>query len=230
MSAPKQLKSKAPKTWIPSYSSLQPYTKSFYKFVIYYIIDIDYNIDTWTIRKQVAGYIMSLKRKQRVKLKAKGYAEGRYHHIFNIILESSYELLQSNTHKRCCMLNTTNYNNKLRSVIGQENDSKVTNWTCFDKQTRDTFLYPWMISQKLVDHTNIGRAICRILDKVYASSVSMRDSIGSVISFSHTSMVLHPRSDDHLHLREFIHKRFVIFIIKETIEWKSSIGQQRTWN
>ena len=63
-----------------------------------------------------------------------------------------------------------------------------------------------MVSQKLVDHTNIGRAIGRILDKVYAPSVSMRDNIGSTTSFFHTSMVLNPGSDDHLCINKFIHK------------------------
>ena len=82
MIAPKQVKLEAPKSWIPSHSSLQPYAKSFYKFVTYYIIDHNYNIDTWNIRKQVVGYIMFLERKRRAKLKAKGCAEGRYHHIF----------------------------------------------------------------------------------------------------------------------------------------------------
>ena len=57
----KQIKPEAPKAWIPSHSSLQPYTKSLYKFVTYYIIDHNYNIDTWNIRKEVIGYIMSLK-------------------------------------------------------------------------------------------------------------------------------------------------------------------------
>ena len=87
------------------------------------------------------------------------------------------------------MLNTTDYNYKLRFVIGQEDNSQVTNWIWFDKQVCDTFLCSWMISQKLVGHTNIGRAIGRILDKVYASSMSMRDSIESVTSFFHTSIV-----------------------------------------
>ena len=66
---------------------------------------------------------MSLKRKQRVKLKAKRCAEGDCHHIFNNVLESSFKLLQSNTHKGCCVLNTTDYN---YSMIRLEDDSKVT--------------------------------------------------------------------------------------------------------
>ena len=62
------------------------------------------------------------------------------------------------------------------------------------------------ISQKLVDHTNIERAIGRRLDKVYAPLVLMKDSIGSATSFSHTSVVLHPGTDDYLRIRKFIHK------------------------
>ena len=69
---------------------------------------------------------MSLKRKRGAKLKAKGCAEGRYHRIFNNVLESSSDLLRSNTHKGCCVLNATDYNYKLRSVIGRKDDSKVT--------------------------------------------------------------------------------------------------------
>ena len=112
---------------------------------------------------------MSLKRKRRAKLKAKRYAEGRYHQTFNHKMKSSSIFVQSNTHKGCCMLDTTDYNYKLRSVIGREDDSNATKWKWFDKQVRDTFLCSWMISRKLVDYPNIGRAIGCILDKVYAN-------------------------------------------------------------
>ena len=70
-----------------------------------------------------------------------------------------------------------------------------------------------MISRKLVDHTNIERAIGCLLDMVYAPSASMRDSIGSTILFFHTSMVIHPESDDHLHIRKFIHKGLLYFFL-----------------
>ena len=96
MNAPEEVKTEAPKSWLPSHSSLQPYMKSFHKFVIYYIIDHNYNIDTRNIGKQVAGYIMSLERKQRIKLKSKGCAEGCYHRIFNRYLNQvpkSYNLI-----------------------------------------------------------------------------------------------------------------------------------------
>ena len=89
------------------------------------MIDHIYNIDTWNIRKQVVGYIMSLKMNRGVKLKAKGCAQGCHHRIFNDVLESSSDLLQCNTHKGCCVLNATDYNYRLRSVIGRENDSEV---------------------------------------------------------------------------------------------------------
>ena len=59
-----------------------------------------------------------MKRKQRTKLKAKVCAEDCYHHIFSNVLESISELLHSNTHKACCMLDKTNYNYKILSAIG----------------------------------------------------------------------------------------------------------------
>ena len=71
---------------------------------------------------------------------------------------------------------------------------------------RDTLLYSWIISRKLVGHTNIGRAIGRLFDVVYAPSASMRESVGSTTSFFHTSMVVNPGSDDHLRIHKFIHK------------------------
>ena len=98
-------------------------------------------------------------------------------------------------HKGCCILHETKYNYSLRSVIGQEDESKVTKWTCFNKQVRDMFLCLWMISRKMVDHTNIGRAIGRLLDIVYVLSSSMTDSIRSTNSFFHTSMEVHPGPD-----------------------------------
>ena len=107
---------------------------------------------------------MFLKRKQRPKLKAKGCAEGNYPLVLKHEMESSSDLVQSNTHKGCNMLNTTYYNYKLSSVFGREDDSITKKWTWFNKQVRDTFLCPWMISQALVDYTNKGRAIGFIFD------------------------------------------------------------------
>ena len=63
MIVPKQLKPEVSKSWLPSRSLLQLYVKSFYKFVTCYMIDYNYNMDTRNIKKQVTGYIVSLKRK-----------------------------------------------------------------------------------------------------------------------------------------------------------------------
>ena len=113
------------------------------------------------------------------------------------------------------MLNATDYNYKLRNVIGREDNSKLMKWTWFNKQVCDTFLCSWMIPRKLIDHTNIGRVIRRILNIVYAPSVSMKNSIGSTTLFFHTSMVVHPGSDDHLRIRKFVHKGMLYSLLKK---------------
>ena len=50
---------------------------------------------------------------------------------------------------------------------------------------------------------------------VYAPSASMRESIGSTTSFFHTLMVVNPGSDDHLHIRKFIHERLLSSLSKK---------------
>ena len=47
--------------------------------------------------------------------------------MFNNVLPSDSDLLCTNTPKRYCLLNDNEYNYKLRSVIGQEDESKVKN-------------------------------------------------------------------------------------------------------
>ena len=167
---------------------------------------------------------MFLKRKRRAKLKAKICAEGCYHRIFNHEMESSSDLVQSNTHKVYSVLNTSDYNYKLRSVIGQEDDSTANKWTWFNKQVRDKFLCSWMISRALVDYTDMGRAIDHILDEVYAPSVSTRDSIGSTTSFFHTSMVVHPESSDHLRICKYIHESLLSLSSKKQQNGKVSLN------
>ena len=81
------LSSESPESWIPSHSSLQPYVKYFCKFVTYYMFDHNYNINTRDIRRQLVGYIMSMKRKWGSKLEAKEWAEGRYHCMFKNLSE-----------------------------------------------------------------------------------------------------------------------------------------------
>ena len=158
---------------------------------------------------------MSLKRKWRMKLKANNHEKNKYQLVFNKVLPSDSDHPQSNTHKGCCVLNANKYNYKLRSVIWQEDESKVTKWTWFNKPVCATLLCLWMISQKLVDHSNIGRAIGRLLNLVYTLSTSMKDSIGSTTSFFHTSMVIHPGLNDHLCILKFIHKGLLSSLLKK---------------
>ena len=53
------------------------------------------------------------------------------------------------------------------------------------------------------------------VNMVYAPSVSMKDSIGSTTSFFHTSMVVHPVSDDHLRIRKFMPKGMLSSLSKK---------------
>ena len=70
-----------------------------------------------------------MKKKQRTNLKARYREQDKYHLMFNNVLPSDSDLLCTNTHKECCLLNVNEYNYKLRSVIGQEDGPKVTKWT-----------------------------------------------------------------------------------------------------
>ena len=63
MIVPKQVKPETLKSWLPLRSLLQPYAVSVYKFVGYYMIDHNYIINIWNIRKKVTEYIMFLQRK-----------------------------------------------------------------------------------------------------------------------------------------------------------------------
>ena len=189
---PIQVKFETTKLLLPLHSSLQPYMKYFYKLTMYYMIDYNHSINSGSIKGQAVEYIMPLKRKQRTKLKAYSPEENKYHLMFNNLLSSDSDLLQTNTHKGCCMLDVNECNYKLMSVIGREDESKVTKRMWFNKQVCGTLLCSWMISRKLVDHTNIGRAIKCLLGLVYTSSAGMRDSVVSTKSYFHTSMVVHP--------------------------------------
>ena len=96
-----------------------------------------------------------MKKKQRMKLKACSPERDKYHLIFNNVLLFDSDLLRTNTHKGCCMLNFNEYNYKLRSVIGREDKYDAKNWIWFNKQVHDTFTCSWMISWKLVDHQTL---------------------------------------------------------------------------
>ena len=187
----------------------------FHKLIAYYIIDYKHYNNINNIRRQVVGYIMSMKRKRRTNLKARYHEQDKYHLMFNNMLPSDSDLLCTNTHKGYYLFNVNEYNYKLRSVIGREDESKVTKWTWFNKQVHDTLLWSWMISRKLVDGSIIGRAFRRLLDLVYAPSAGMRNSVGSTTSFFHTSMVVNTGSNDHLSICKFIHKGLLLSLSKK---------------
>ena len=135
--------------------------------------------------------------------------------MFNNVLPSNPDHLKTNTHRGSCLLNANEYKSKLRSVIGQKHASKVTKWTWFNQQVRDTLFCSWMVSLKLVNGLNIGKAIGRLLDMVYPPSARMRNSVGSITLFFHTSMVVNSESNDHWHIRKFIHKGLLFSLTKK---------------
>ena len=146
--------------------------------------------------------------------------------MFNNVLPSNSDLLCTNTHKGCYLLNVNESNYKLRSVVGQEDVSEVTKWMWFNKQIRDTLFCSWIISRQLVDGSNIGsgRAIGRLLDLVYAPSVGMRSSPGSTTSLFHSSMVVNTGSKDHLRIRKFIQEGLLSSLLKKQQNGKVSIN------
>ena len=81
-----------------------------------------------------------------------------------------------------------------------------------------------MISWVLVDYTDMGRIIGCILDNVYVLSVSIKDSIGSITSYFHTSMVVHPGSDDHLQIQNLIHGNMLSSSFKKQRNEKVSLN------
>ena len=52
----------------------------------------------------------------------------------------------------------------------------------------------------------------------------MKNSVGSITSVFHTSMVVHPRSDDHLRIRKFIHKGLLSSLLKKQQNGKVSMN------
>ena len=81
-----------------------------------------------------------------------------------------------------------------------------------------------MILQKLIDGSNIGRAIGRLLDLVYAPSAGMRSSVESTTSFFHTSMVVNTRSNDHLRIPMFIYQGLLSSLSKKQQNGKVSMN------
>ena len=84
---------------------------------------------------------LKMKERGKVKAKAKGCAEDRYHRNSNHKLEINSHLVPSCTHAGSCVMNAMNYNYKLRSVIRREDDSTTNKRMWFDTQVRATYLW-----------------------------------------------------------------------------------------
>ena len=85
------------------------------------------------------------------------------------------------------------------------------------------FLWSWIISQVLVDYTNMERIIGHILDVVQLQYVVMNNSNGTITSYFNTSMVVHPGSNDHLHIRNLIHGNMLFSSLKKQRNGKVSL-------
>ena len=96
---PIHMKPEISKLWTSSRSLLQLYMKYFHKLIAYYIIYYKHYNNINNIRRQMMGYIMSMKRKRRTNLKARYREQDKYHLMFNNVLPSDSDLLCTNTHK-----------------------------------------------------------------------------------------------------------------------------------
>ena len=67
----------------------------------------------------------------------------------------------------------------------------------------------------MVDYTDMGSIIGRILDDVQAPHVSMNNSIGTITSYFHTLMVVHLGSNDHLRIHNLIHGNMLSSLSKK---------------
>ena len=94
----------------------------------------------------------------------------------------------------------------------------------FNQQVRDTIFCSWMVSRKLVNGSNIRRAIGRLFDLVYAPSAGMRNSVGSTTSFFRASMVVNSGSNDHLRISKFIHEGLLSSLTKKHENGKVSLN------
>ena len=103
------------------------------------------------------------------------------------------------------VINTMDYNYKLRSVIGREDHFKTNKPTRFDTQVCAPLLWSRMISMVLVDYTDMRGIISHILDDVLAPHVSIDNSIRIMTSYIDVSMVVHLGSNNHLQICSLIH-------------------------
>ena len=125
-----------------------------------------------------------MKSKQSRKMRVKGCAEGHHHRECNHKVELSLHIIPSYALMGSCLMNVMdyNFNYKLRSVVGREDDFTANKWTWFDIQVCASLMWIWMISQALIDYTNMGRIIGGLLDNVQALYVSASNNNGTITS------------------------------------------------
>ena len=143
--------------------------------------------------------------------------------MYNQDVESSSHIVVSYAQVGSYVTNAIDYNYKLRSMIEQEHNFTANKWTWFDTQVCVTFLWSWVISRALVDYTDMGRFIGCILEDVQAPYVSMNNSIKTITLYFHTSMVVHPESNDHLWIRNLIHGNMFSSSLKKQRKGKISL-------
>ena len=80
-----------------------------------------------------------------------------------------------------------------------------------------------MISRALVVYIDMRIFIGRILDDVQAPYVSSNNSIGTITSYFHKSLTVHPGSNDHLQIRNLIHGNMLSLSSKKQRNGKVSL-------
>ena len=120
---------------------------------------------------------MFLKRKQSRKMKGKGCAKGRPHQEHITKEGSSSPIISLYALLGSFLVNAIdyNFNYKLRSTFGQEDDFTANKWTWFDMQVSTILLWTRVVSQTLVDYTKIGRIIGGLLNDVQVPSALVTD-------------------------------------------------------
>ena len=75
----------------------------------------------------------------------------------------------------------------------------------------------------------MGQIVGPILDNIYAPFVSIKYSIGSITSYFHTSMVVHPGSNDHLRIHNSIQANMLSLSSKKQQNGKVSLNNDILW-
>ena len=86
-----------------------------------------------------------------------------------------------------------------------------------------TLLWTWVVSQALVDNTETGRIIGCPLDTVQALSVSGTDSNEIITPYFHTSLRIHPESNNHVQMYILVQGNMLFLSLKKKRSGKASL-------